>query len=84
VPTRPAAIALGATGTRGSRRRIWLGEQPGELYHLPSDPQEKPNLIRREPDRARRLLRKFIAYAQQHDAPEDCLQLLRVKAETMS
>ncbi|MCC6444305.1 MAG: sulfatase [Armatimonadetes bacterium] len=38
------------------------GDEPDELYHLPSDPRERANLIDTHPDEARRLASMFGPY----------------------
>ena len=46
-----------------------------ELFHLPTDPKQKKNLLRKNQDVADKMLKGYVKFLKEHECPEDKLAL---------
>lgn len=59
----------------------WAGDNPPKLFDRLTDPDQKRNVLRKHPDRARRLHRKLIAELRRLGAPDKWINSLDSKAK---
>ncbi len=75
----PSSSKLTPTGTAGSitdgtwELVTYPGRKPAELYHLPTDPGQKRNLIRKNRARASELFRAFMQFSEERGAAPEVL-----------
>lgn len=58
---------------RRVHKRLWPGSGGPELYHLPSDPGQKRNVLAERPDIARRLHASHVRFLEELSTPEEFL-----------
>ena len=57
-----------------SRKLKSIGKVENELYHLPSDPEQKNNIFAERRHIAQKLYHKFFDFLEENDMPEESLR----------